>query len=224
MDGSGYGDDEFIELLNLSRQVSESSFWYFDVTVCSRLESIGYGKFWREDNSNVTWRDIEIHGNYIELKNGAKIDFGWIGKGYMIDILFDILNPSFSEFIINFGWDIRVKWSHPIGLEDPCESSKIIGEILLKNASLCASSWQKRRFWDYHHLINPKTKDSPNEILTVFTYHSSACLADMYATALFVAPLETSLVILENASWLEGLIITSKWDIYQSNGFECRLF
>ncbi len=217
-------DEEFLKLLRLSKEVHENSFGYFDITVCNTLESIGYGKHWEVRNPDVSFKDIEFRGNHITLMNGAKIDFGWIWKGYIIDVLFEILSSTVSEFIIDFGWDIRVKWEHTIGLEDPYDNSKIIGEILLENMSLSGSSWQKRRFWSQHHLINPKTKESPDEILSVFVLHSLACISDMYATTLFVAPLEISLEILERTSWLEGLVITKQGEIYQSHWFQCTLY
>jgi thiamine biosynthesis lipoprotein ApbE len=75
-----------------------------------------------------------------------------------------------------------------------------------------------------HHLIDPQTKKSTNHILTVFTTHRYALFADMYATALFVAPLEVSLQILESIEGLEAMIITNNGAIYTSRGFQADLF
>jgi thiamine biosynthesis lipoprotein ApbE len=216
-------DDEFLSLLELSQHVHKNSFWYFDITLWSSLEKLWYWSS-KQGNEKSSMDDIILSLNTLTLLNGTHIDFWWIWKWYIIDILFKYLDMNISQFIINFWWDIRVKWKHRLGLEDPLDSSKIIWEVFLEDMAICGSSGQKRKFWWNHHLINPKTRQSQNESLAVFTQHRLASFADTYATAIFVSPLETSLKILEHTEWLDGLIITRSWEIYQSNNFLCTLF
>lgn len=218
-------DSEFLELLKISKEVSFNTENYFDITLLPILENNWYGIESKTQKENTGMSYIDIKESFVFLKNDIQIDLWGIGKWYIIDKIDRFLEEQdFEKYIINFWWDIKVKWLHCIGLEDPFDHTRVIGEIWAKNESICASSGKKRSFRWQHHIIDPYNRKSPEDKIIVYTKHKKTVYADTYATALYASPLEKSLQFLEKLDGLEWLIIDKKGGIYKSDGFDCHLF
>ncbi|MDD3793503.1 MAG: FAD:protein FMN transferase [Candidatus Gracilibacteria bacterium] len=217
-------DGELFSIINLCKKVSDLTDGYFDITIIPFLENIGYGI---EDifiDENIGYKNIEIKDDIIYLKNEVSIDLGSVGKGYIIDKIYTILDKKYDNFIINFGGDIRVKGKHIIYLEDPLNDKNIVGEIELQDCFIASSSPNKRKTKKGHHLINPFEKNSQNDKIAIFLTHKLSSFSDIFSTALFVTPLEKSLNILSSIKGLEGLIIDSNGNIYKSSNLNCNLY
>lgn len=214
---------ELLSIVELSKKVSELTDWYFDITVLPLLENIWYWINNQEMEENIWYKNIEIIWENIFLKNWVSIDFWSVWKWYMVDKIFNILDPIYDNFIIDFGWDIRIKSEEKIYLEDPLDDKKTIWEIILKNQSIASSSPFKRKTNKWNHLINPKNKDEENEKIAIYITHKLSSFSDIFSTALFITPLEKSIKILNSINWLEWMIITKKWEIYKSKWFKCKL-
>ena len=63
-----------------------------------------------------------------------------------------------------------------------------------------------------HHLIDPRTKLSSNEVLSCSVIAPFAMMADAFSTATFILGVEKGIAKLEE-NGLEGLMITSALDI-----------
>jgi len=174
-----------------------------------------YGIHTETLQESVWYENIIISENTISLNNNVSLDIGAAWKWYMVDKIYNILASHFESFMINFGWDIRVKGSWKIHLEDPNDAKKSIGYMDIENMSIASSAGNKRKFWNSHHLVNAKTKKSQNDKLAVYVTHKLSSFSDIFSTALFVAPLERSIKILEQTPGLEGLIIASDGKIYK---------
>lgn len=216
-------DKEFLSIIQLCLKTSHITDWYFDITVQPILENLGY---WIEKNENINYniwyKNIIISDTSIELKNNISIDLWSVWKWYIVDKIYNVLDSKVDKFSINFWWDIRVKSEQEVKLEDPNDTEKIIWEVTLINSSISSSSWNKRIFWKSHHLIDPKNKISQNNIEIVYITHKLAIFSDIFATALFVSPLDKSLDILASIKWLEWMIITKAWKIYKSKWFDFK--
>lgn len=214
---------ELLSILKLSLKVSQITGGYFDITLRPVLENAWYGVEEGKLEESVGYKNIVIDGNTVELKNGVSIDIWAVGKGYMVDAVYNMLDPHVESFVVNFWGDMRIKGRKKILLEDPYDETKAIGSIVLDGLSIAGSSPNKRRFWSGHHLINPKTKESQNDKIALYVTHRLASFADIFSTALFVSPLEKSLEILEKTKWLEALIVARDGSIYKSRGFDAKL-
>jgi thiamine biosynthesis lipoprotein len=139
-----------------------------------------------------------------------------VGKGYVVDAIYNTLSKHNEAFVINFGGDIRIKGNKKVMLEDPYDDSKAIGSIDLHDIAIASSNGNKRKTQHGHHLINPKTKKSQNDKIALYVTHKLATFADIFSTALFVTPLELSLKILEQTPGLEALIIESDGTMHKS--------
>lgn len=214
---------ELLYIINLCQKVSELTEGYFDITILPLLENMGYGIKTTYITEDIWYKNIEIQWSEIILKNWISIDIWAVWKWYMIDKIYNILHEHFEQYIINFGWDIRVKWNQEILLEDPHNDNKYIWKININNLSIASSTGSKRKIKTWHHLINPKTKKSQNDKQAIYITHKLSSFSDIFSTALFVCPLEKAIEILNQVNGLEWMIISSKWEIFKSNWFNCTL-
>lgn len=115
------------------------------------------------------------------------LDVGAAGKGYLVDIISDILERhDVVEYVIDASGDLKQKGEPAtVGLEHPLDSSKVIGVANLCNKSLCASAINRRAWQGMHHVFNPITKKPTESMLATWVVADSTLIADALATALF---------------------------------------
>lgn len=124
------------------------------------------------------------------VKQPIMIDVGAMGKGYLIDIIGELLwQHGLRAFCIDAGGDILFRSptgeALPIGLEHPEDVTSAIGIAHLSNQSICGSAGNRRVWANFHHIINPETLSSPRHLLAVWTVAKTTILADAMSTALF---------------------------------------
>lgn len=212
---------ELLSILKLTNKVSILSKWYFDITILPFLENIWY---WIKNNfqeEKYWYQNIIIEENKIILKNWVSIDIWSVGKWYMVDKIYNILDKEYQNFVVDFWWDIRVKWKQKIYLEDPINLWNKIWYIELENWSVAWSSSNRRKTNEWSHLINPK-KDYKEDKLAVFTIHKLSSFSDILSTAIFVSPIKISMEIINKTKWLEAMIIMKNWDIYKTKWFNLK--
>jgi thiamine biosynthesis lipoprotein len=150
------------------------------------------------------------------------LDFGAAGKGYLIDIVGRLLEDSgVGAYVIEAGGDILVRSQDPveIGLEDPDDFAQAIGIALLTRGSICGSSGKRRAWNGYHHIIDPRTLASPEEIRAAWVVADTAMLADALVTSLFLVP-PAQLSVYS----FEYLIMREDGAIEASPAFPAKLF
>jgi len=135
----------------------------------------------------------------ITLNIPALLDVGAIGKGYLIDIVGSLLErEGIDAYSINAGGDIlHANRGHGtkggslrVGLEHPEDFSKVIGVVTLQNKSIAGSSGNRRKWGNFHHIINPETLSSPKDIAAVWVLADTTTLADAMTTALYFTSAE----------------------------------
>jgi FAD:protein FMN transferase len=225
-------DDDGMYMIKIALQVARATHGYFDPTITGQLSSLWYG---REDHSNhsVWWESIlldEEHGA-IQLKNDVILEFWWVGKWYLIDLLQEHIDEYYESYslwvpnyLINFWWDLYGAGSWKIGLENPNNFEEAIGIIELKNTYLACSSGSRRKWKEHHHLVDPHTGKSAHEVQATFIEGRSWILTDAYATALAVMPYNLACETLEKTATIEGVILSSTGKFFQSSESEARLF
>lgn len=122
-----------------------------------------------------------------------QLDFGALGKGYIVDIVSEILlDAGVTDFTVDAGGDMYHRGETlRVGLEHPENPEQVIGVAEIINGAICGSSGNRRTWNKYHHILNPVTQESPREIIALWVTAESTMLADGLTTALFFAdPLE----------------------------------
>ena len=138
---------------------------------------------------------IRLDDDSVTLSQPVLIDIGAIGKGYLIDQIAGIISESHSEYVVDGSGDIAVHRSTPetIGLEDPRDTSRVIGSVSISDMSLCASALNRRAWGDgLHHLIDARTgRPASTGIIATWAVASTTVYADALTTALFFASPES---------------------------------
>jgi FAD:protein FMN transferase len=160
----------------------------------------------------------------LTIKKPYILDFGGLGKGYLIDIVCELLlKEGVDSFCIDAGGDIlchNLKDKLRIGLENPKNFKQVIGVIEFLNGSLCASAGSRRKWDKFHHILDPKTLSSPKDIFATWVMAKETVIADGLATCLFLVP-PGKLIKYFN---FEYLVLYSDFRIDKSLNFPAEIF
>lgn len=158
------------------------------------LEDLGYDaqyslKERAHKRSVPVWSSVERIGPSLRIQSPVVLDVGAAGKGALVDEVVNILSKTHDSFVVDAGGDMRHKGVLPnkVGLEDPRDTSCVIGAIEVKDASLCASAVNRRAWGEgLHHVVDPDTRTSTQGIIATWVIsEDGAMVADGLATALF---------------------------------------
>jgi FAD:protein FMN transferase len=151
------------------------------------------------------------------------LDVGAAGKGYLIDIVSEILEAEgISTYCVDAGGDMRQRGQQPlaVGLENPLNTAEVIGVVALENMSLCGSAGNRRAWDKYHHTINPQTLTSPEDILATWVIANDTMTADGLATALYFCSPQELLVVAPFAY----CYVTKNGELIRSPNFPAQVF
>lgn len=189
---------EMLEMLAFAKELSEVSNGAFSLLVGNALQSLGYG-------SNVSERtvllenaegQVEWDEKVVRVPRGTVLDFGGLGKGWLIDEYVRMLrHHGVKEFIVNGGGDLYIQADKPISfaLEHPYDPKLKIGDVQIQKGALAASSTVKRAWKKgekaLHHIIDPQTGEpSDTSVVATFVQADTALVADSLATVLILRP------------------------------------
>jgi thiamine biosynthesis lipoprotein len=163
--------------------------------VGGRLENLGYDRDYTlqpqaRPVSVPVWDDIMAwNGTSLTTSEPVLVDVGAAGKGYLADLVADVLLAAgIEEYLIDASGDLVHRGDEPVrvGLEHPFDSTKAIGIAELSNAALCASA-TGRRSWGpgLHHILDATTGEPTSTVAATWAIAKSGLIADGLATALF---------------------------------------
>lgn len=132
----------------------------------------------------MAWVDSKI-----VIKEPIVLDIGAAGKGHLVDKIATILETDgIVQYVIDASGDIKHKGSdtQTIGLENPFDTKKVVGTYPLRNASLCASASNRRRWGGgWHHILDGRTGKPTSDVVATWVVAGDTMIADGLATALF---------------------------------------
>ncbi len=238
-DRKGILDADAKNMLICALDVAHATDGYFDPTVGKRLRELGYGNpdtavslsenvfddIFGSSNSTEQgdYHDILVDDMKVVLEKKVELEFGGVGKWYLLDVLHEILE-SYPKFLINFWGDLGGKGGWRVGLESPFASDEIIGTYVLDGKFLACSAGTKRKWGNHHHLINPKTGESASDVVATYIESDSGMIADAYATALSVMPWEKATELLEKNPQIEWVLIRADGSVFCSRATQCEVF
>jgi thiamine biosynthesis lipoprotein len=188
--------DDAEAMLTLYRSLYDITNGKVTPLIGSVLEDAGYDTRYSLIPKNTilkacSWDEVmKYHAPFLITKQPLKLDFGALGKGYIVDIVAALLREHGREnYTVNAGGDIAysttIEKVYKVGLEDPADPTQIIGVAELVNKSIAGSAGNRRAWDKYHHIIDPDLTESPRHIAAVWVVAATTIVADGLTTALF---------------------------------------
>lgn len=154
------------------------------------------------ESSSTSLEAVTLQNNRAQIKGDVKIDLGGMGKGFGVDKVNEFLKQNnVKKAIIALSGDIRCIGECSINVKNPLSEKTPLASFTLCDSGVTTSGTYNRyiKSQKYNHLINPKTKHSQQEFLsiTLISTLASATL-DAYATAVSVMPKQEAYTFLNS--------------------------
>lgn len=221
-------DDFFVKTFEVSNQIFQETNGLFDPTIGVLVNAYGFGSNKKSVNLSPSQIDSTLQyvgfdkvklneDNTISKKhNQTYFDFNAIAQGYSVDVVVDFLkSKGIKNAIVEIGGELFALGKNTIenknwvvGIDDPLqtpEERKLIAKVNLENLGMATSGNYRKVMIDektgekFVHIINPKTGLSQKgNILSATVLAKNGALADGYATAFMIMPLEESKTFSQN--------------------------
>lgn len=220
------------KLMSLYKKLYEISSGLFTPLIGQALSDAGYDASYSLKTKKMTqpkkWDEVILFEDlFLTILEPALLDFGAGGKGYLIDLVSQILEQEHvSLYCIDAGGDIVCRDKKyevepfKIGLENPENTEQVIGVALISNQSICGSAGNRRAWGEFHHMIDPISLKSPRHILASWVIADDALTADALATALFFVSKE----ILATEFQFQCVLLHANFSVEKSSDFRGELF
>jgi FAD:protein FMN transferase len=231
---------ELFSLLETAQKYSELSGGVFDITYASVGYLFDYRKHVRPDTEAIDKALPAVDYRQLKLDParrtvafgmpGMRIDLGGIAKGYAVDRGIEILRRrGYTHAMVNSGGDTRVlgdRMGKPwmVGIRHPDRKDEVVLRIPLEDAAF-STSGDYERFFDeggvrYHHIINPKTGDSPHEVRSVTLISTSATRTDGLTKTVFILGPVEGMKFLDSLPDVDGIIIAADGKVTYSKDLQ----
>jgi FAD:protein FMN transferase len=173
--------------------------------------------------SFVSWRNLEIKYNHLQLAQGSALTFNGIAQGYAADrVMMAIKHLALSavvdtgEFGLSTDDDIS-----KLAIQHPRNPKSVIGNITTQSGFVATSGDYATTFtpdFMHHHIFDPARGASPTELSAVTVLAPTGALADGLATAFMVMGHKSTLALAEKIDGVEVLMIAKSGDVTMSSG------
>ena len=215
--------------------VAELSDGAFDPTVGRTLEGLGFNRHnvtgalvstaLPDDGAPPSYADVILDDarRTITLVRPLILDLGAVAKGLAIDLAARELAPL-GNFSIDAGGDIYVAGRNEagtawrIGVRHPRQPEAVTAVLHVSDLAVCTSGdYERPTATRGHHIVNPRSGQSPHDIASVTVVAPNAMLADALSTAVFVMGPQRGLQLLEDQG-LDGLLLSTTLDRWMTPG------
>lgn len=182
----------------------------------------------------VDYRQIAIHEDEIRLNlPGMAVTLDGIAKGYIIDAGADALRElGFDQVLVELGGDLQTSGSATaqpwqVSIQAPpgsASTTPIIAELVSR--ALATSGDYQYTFTSnrrLHHILDPHSGVSPDELSSASVIAPTACDADALATSLMVMGAEAGLALIAHLPEAEALVISKHGITRQSANFPVQV-
>lgn len=221
--------------------VARASGGAFDPTIGHRLAARGFARNYRTGETiavpvpageQPTFRDVRLdpHRRTITLRRPLILDLGAVAKGLAIDLAGRELAPLGGS-LIDAGGDIAVHGHNPtgepwhIGIRHPRQDATLLTTLRLTDTAICTSGDYERPApapATGHHLLDPRTGQSPEAVASVTVIAPTALAADALGTAAFILGARRGVRFLA-AQGVAGAIVTPDLTIHTTPDLRRRI-
>lgn len=235
----GAAPRELLTLLRRSEEISALSDGAFDISVAPLLQlyerASAHGgplpsrREISETVALVDYRRIRVDGDRVTFDDPRMaITLDGIAKGFIVDRTIDVLvSAGAHRVMVNAGGDMATAgpgsaadpWT--VAIQNP-HADDVIGFVRLAGDCIATSGDYMRTFTEdrrFHHIIDPRTGRSPEEVSSVSVVAPSAMDADACSTAVLVLGPEAGPAFLERLDGVDGMVVTKTGRRIGSAGF-----
>lgn len=232
-------DRELFDLIERALKISKLTDGAFDISYASM------DKIWKFDGSMIEKPSEEAIKRSVEkigyknillnrekstvflTKEGMKMGFGAIGKGYAADKTKALLMKNgVKAGIINASGDMNTWGKQPDGkswmvaITNPLNKEKAFSWLPIDNSAIVTSgNYEKFVRFDklrYSHIIDPRTGYPTTGIISASVLSPSAEIADALATAVFVMGVEVGLDFINQLKGVECILVDENNKLHTS--------
>jgi thiamine biosynthesis lipoprotein len=197
---------EFVALAEAAKQWSLNTGGLYNPFILPALQAAGYQGSWPTVDSYdpatnyvnrqlVAATQLQVGDTWVEIPPATALDFGGIGKGYLLDQLVAQLPPVIEGYWFSLGGDVicggydlqQRPWSVSI---QKANATGILGSVANSTGqplAIATSGTTKRRGISWHHLIDPRTgHPAYTDVLSATVTATSAVAADIQAKCLVI--------------------------------------
>ena len=227
---------ELLEVLQLSRTLSEKSDGAFDVTMLPLLALHSEQQYpdpatLQQTKNGVDYQKLMVSETEIRFDApNMAITLDGIGKGYIVDQgVAALKEQGFQQVYVDAGGDLMVTGSKPdgspwrIGIMNPRKenTAKPVAFDVTERAVATSGDYFQAFTPDLknHHIIDPHTGFSSPELASCTVTAPSVVLADGLATAVMVLGRDKGLELLESMDGCEGYLIDKELNSSHTTSF-----
>jgi thiamine biosynthesis lipoprotein len=223
--------DDAVNLFALYQKLYEATGGALSPLVGDTLNHLGYDASYRlrslpgPAGPTPAFDDVvSLEGTTLTTYRPVTIDVGAVGKGYLVDIVAELLDDSgVTDYTVDASGDLRHRGHTPerVGLENPRDPDHVVGVAEVSNRALAASATNRRTWGDgLHHIVDALTGLPTRSIEATFVLSDTAAMADGLATALFVGSPEH----LQRVGQFDWVIMSSDGSLRASPNFPGEVF
>lgn len=203
---------DFLSLLVKVNEMGRRTEGFYNPFILPSLQRAGYKGSWPkpqtadtalnfESRSSAQWSDIEIGDTWARIPENTALDFGGIGKGYLLDLLAESLQEkAIDNYWLSLGGDVLCSGHDVTGgpwriaLQHARDEGKTVAAVKNVDGRLAVATSgitkrqgiSERGTW--HHIIDPRSGvPAKTDLLTATVSSDSATLADVAAKCLVIA-------------------------------------
>lgn len=232
--------EELFALLQTAQQYSALSSGAFDITYASVGYLYDYRAHQRPDQKAITAALPGVDYRQLRLdpvrrtvafgRPGMRIDLGGIAKGHAVDRGIEILKArGLGRAMVNAGGDTRVsgdRFGKPwvVGIRHPDRANEVVMRIPLVDAAFSTSGDYERYFEEggvrYHHILDPKTGQSPHAVRSVTVIASNATRTDGLTKTVFILGPKAGLEFINGLPDADAIVIAADGKVSYSKGLQ----
>lgn len=225
------------EAIRMAKEIALMTKGAFDPTIGYMMERAGFLQHYItrqapgpiEVASDVNYLNLELdeEETTVTLQKPMLLDLGAIAKGLAVDLA-KLELVHYEGFIINAGGDLIVSGLNEkqepwlVGIQHPIDKDRTICSLRVLDMAICTSGSYERSSavkQGIHHLLDPRTDATRNDLLSCTVIAPHAMLADGLSTAAFILGRKQGKELFTEMGF-EGLWITSSLETVMTTGMQ----
>lgn len=229
---------DLLSVLQAARETSHRSQGAFDITVqplwelfasAQKAGNLPTTESIEQARQKVNWQQVKITKGHVDLAgNGTKITLNGIAQGYASDrALAALKSHGIKHALVDAGELAAIGANSPkpgwqIGVQHPRQADAYIALAMLQDRCFSTTGDYATTFGRdhrFHHVFDPQTGVSPQEVSSVSVAAPTAMQADAWSTAAFVMGPEKACEALRTLPGHDALFVLKDGRVMTTPGF-----